>query len=142
MDINEEFIVENAKKKLRKEERQIWEALDCPDLVANITIKRSAELNKRTKGKRANWSDEVRERDELASKHFGGFSKACDPNVADSLFTRIMCARVERDLLRGFVIEMADALGEEQADLRAKVLGQLEALEKEGRWDLEGIWED
>jgi hypothetical protein len=135
----EPITAERGRKVLRAEELAMLDAIECPDLVADITVKRSKELNKLTRRKRANWPERTAERSAEASKHFGAFAKACNPETTYALLVRLMVARVERDELARALTDFAGEIASSEVSARAeqaqKLLKTVEVMREKGQWD-------
>jgi hypothetical protein len=125
---------------LNDEERNMFLAAECPDLVADITVKRSKDLNRLTRRKRENWAPDVVERDAEASKCFRGFVMATNPSVAHSLIVRLMVARVERNRLAAMIEELSERSAKPgsplaMAEALADATAQVQAMREASNWN-------
>lgn len=145
---------EMGRNVLRADELPIHDALSCKDLVADITVKVSKDINKFNRRKPENRTPEMVDRINAASKHFGGFADATMPAITDVFITRLMVSRCERNALveqsrslMGFLAEFMETnpQGDDLKAHRLELGTRLEELtvflseiEVSGKWGLEG----
>lgn len=96
---------------LAPNEKAMWEALNCPDLEVDMTAKLGRELRKLRRRKQWPPGTEIRSR--KASGLMQPLLEALHPEVVHALFSAMMSARVERDLL---MKAAADLLAANTAD--------------------------